>query len=64
MQKPKPGQRPHPDDVSRVAAFVDLLTTRRNGDYLAAAAAHRELERLGIKIIWPRRRRDTRGAGR
>ena len=43
-------------DVEVVAQIVVLVHARRKGDYLAAADAHRELERLGVLVRFPRPR--------
>ncbi len=37
-------------DVEIVSQVVALVHARRKGDYLAATAAHHELERLGVSI--------------
>ena len=48
-------------DATIIAHVVALIHARRKGDYLAAAAAHRELERLGVLVKFPTARK---GAGR
>jgi hypothetical protein len=51
---------PPPDrerDAMIVAHFVVLIHARSKGDYLKAADTHRELERLGVAVRFPRRRK-------
>lgn len=44
-------------DAVIIAHVVALVHARRNGDYLNAAEAHRELKRLGVEIRFPRQRK-------
>ena len=37
-------------DATAIAHVVALVHARRKGDYMAAAQAHRELERLGVRV--------------
>jgi hypothetical protein len=46
----------HEQDATIIALLVALIHARRKGDYLAAAEAHRELERLGVRVKLPRAR--------
>ena len=41
-------------DATVIAHVVALVHSRRKGDYLSAADAHRELERLGVLVKFPR----------
>lgn len=53
---PPPDPEPQRDAVI-VAYLVALVHARRKGDYLTAADAHRELERLGVLVRFPRQRK-------
>lgn len=44
-------------DATIIAYFVALMHSRREGDYLQAADAHRQLERFGVQIKFPRKRK-------
>ena len=46
----------HEQDAEVVAQLVALIHARRQGDYLGAADAHRELVRLGVLVKFPRPR--------
>ena len=46
-------------DATVIAQIVALVHARRQGDYLAAAEAHKELERLGMVVKFPRKRAET-----
>lgn len=50
-------QPTHEHDATVIALVVALVHARRKGDYLAAADAHRELERLGVLVRFPRLRK-------
>jgi hypothetical protein len=53
-------QPPDPDpqrDAVIVAYLVALVHARSKGDYLTAADAHRELERRGVLVRFPRQRK-------
>jgi hypothetical protein len=56
---PPPDPDPQRDSLI-VAHVVALVHARRKGDYLKAANAHRELERLGVLVRFPRQRKGVR----
>lgn len=58
MKPEEPNRPPEPSlehDATIVSWVVELVHARRKGDYLTAADAHRELERLGVLIRFPRK---------
>ena len=62
-----PHKPPDPDptrerDCCIIAQVVALVRARTKGEYLAAAEAHRELERLGVLVKFPRTRGRAGGA--
>ena len=50
-------------DCAIIAHIVALVHARRKGDYLKAAEAHRELERLGVLVRF-RHQRKGKGVDR
>jgi hypothetical protein len=44
-------------DAVIIAHVVALIHSRSKGDYLTAAQAHHELERLGVLVRFPRQRK-------
>jgi len=64
-----PHKPPDPDparerDCYIIAQVVALVRARTKGEYLAAADAHRELERLGVLVKFPRKRGNAGEVGR
>lgn len=66
MRQQNKTELPPREDVEIVARIAQLVNARREGDYLRAADAHHELERLGVLVKFPRntRRRATGEHGR
>lgn len=54
MRPAVPGDQERARDATIIAHVVALIHSRRKGDYLQAADAHRELVRLGVVIKFPR----------
>ena len=50
--------------IEAVALFAALMHARESNDYHEAARAHKELERLGVKVRIPRRQRVVEGVRR
>lgn len=56
--------RPQADDAaeeSPTAWFAVLERARRTGDYVLAAQAQRELDRLGVVVKYPAKRPNRKG---
>jgi len=54
---PPPPEAANERDASIIAHMVALVHARRKGNYLKAAEAHRELERLGVLVKFPRQQK-------
>lgn len=54
---PQPPDPAPTSDAVIIAYVVALVHARSKGDYLTAADAHRELERRGVLVRFPRRRK-------